>query len=110
MLIRLKLILKRFWIYKSFKSCLKYGSWDNTQLPFILPIIKALNKYILEVIIMTPCELTASITAIANALASKLSINELNLLGAVFSQLGDTLTTIATQRSICESNKEKDKP
>lgn len=56
---------------------------------------------------MTPCELTASITAIANALACKLTINELNLLGAIFSQLGDTLTTIATQRSICEEIREK---
>ena len=53
---------------------------------------------------MSPCELTASITAIANALACKLSVKELNLLGAVLSQLGDTLNTIATQRSICESN------
>lgn len=53
---------------------------------------------------MNPCELTASITAIANALACKLSINELNLLGAIFSQLGDTLTTIATQKSICENS------
>lgn len=51
---------------------------------------------------MSPCELTASITAIANTLACKLSVNELNLLGAVLSQLGDTLSTIATQRSICE--------
>ena len=52
---------------------------------------------------MNPCELTVSITAMANALASDLTNDELNVLGAVFSQLGDTLTTIATQRSICES-------
>ncbi len=52
---------------------------------------------------MNPCELTVSITALANALASDLTNDELNLLGAVFSQLGDTLVTIATQRSICES-------
>lgn len=56
---------------------------------------------------MSPCELTASVTAIANALACKLTTNELNLLGAVFSQLGDTLTTISTQRSICESLEER---
>lgn len=52
---------------------------------------------------MNPCELTVSITALANALAGKLTVNELNILGAVFSQLGDTLTTIATQKSICDN-------
>lgn len=56
---------------------------------------------------MTPCELTVSITAIANALACKLSANELTLLGAILSQLGDTLTTIATQKSICEEIENK---
>lgn len=50
---------------------------------------------------MNPCELTASITAIANALACKLTENELNLLGTALTQLADTLLTIATQRSIC---------
>lgn len=53
---------------------------------------------------MNPCELTAFITAIANTLSCNLSIDELNLLGAVFSQLGDTLTTIATQKSICDNS------
>ena len=53
---------------------------------------------------MNQCELTASVTALANALACKLSNNEVSLLGAVLSQLGDTLTTIATQRSICENS------
>ncbi len=50
---------------------------------------------------MNPCELTASVTALANAFACKMSVDELSLLGAVLTQLGDTLTTIATQRSIC---------
>lgn len=50
---------------------------------------------------MNPCELTASITAIANTLACRLTEDELNLLGAVLTQLGDTLLTIATQKSIC---------
>lgn len=53
---------------------------------------------------MNPCELTASITALANGLACKLTEDELNLLGAVLTQLGDTLITIATQRSICCQN------
>lgn len=51
---------------------------------------------------MNPCELTASITALANAIACKLTLNELNLLAVVLTQLGDTLATIAAQRSICE--------
>lgn len=56
---------------------------------------------------MNACELTALITAFANTLAGKLNINQLNLLGSVFSQLGDTLTTIAAQKTLCEAvNKE----
>ena len=50
---------------------------------------------------MNSCELTASITTIANALACKLSDDELNLLGVTLTLLADTLFTIATQRSIC---------
>ena len=50
---------------------------------------------------MNPCELTASITAIANALACGLTEEEISLLGTIFSQLGDTLATIAAHKSIC---------
>ena len=50
---------------------------------------------------MNGCELTASITALANTLACNLTEDELNLLGVVLTQLGDTLLTIATHRSIC---------
>ena len=50
---------------------------------------------------MNSCQLTASITAIANTLACQLTEEELNLLGVVLTQLGDTLLTITTQRSIC---------
>ena len=52
---------------------------------------------------MNPYELTASITAAANAIACKLNDNELSLLSAVLVQLGDTLATIVTQRGICEN-------
>ncbi len=55
----------------------------------------------MEVSFVNSCELTASITAIANALACKLTEDELNLLGVTLTQLADTLLTIATQRSIC---------
>lgn len=50
---------------------------------------------------MNTCELTASVTAAANAIACKLSDDELALLAAILVQLGDTLATIATQRAIC---------
>ena len=53
---------------------------------------------------MNSCELTASITAVANVLACRLNEDELNLLGVVLTQLGDTLITIATQRAICSKS------
>ena len=53
---------------------------------------------------MNPLKLTTTITALANAIACKLSVDQLNLLGVILTQLGDTIITIATQRSICESN------
>lgn len=49
---------------------------------------------------MNSCELTASITACANALACRLTEDELNLLGAALTQLADTLFTIAAQRGV----------
>ena len=51
---------------------------------------------------MNACELTASITALANAIACNKSASEINLLAAVFSQLGDTLATITAQQGLCE--------
>ena len=50
---------------------------------------------------MSPCELTATITAISNWLACQLTQEELELLGVTLTQLGDTLLTIATHKSIC---------
>lgn len=50
---------------------------------------------------MNPIEWTASITAVANALACRLTDDELNLLGVTLTQLADTLFTIAAQRSFC---------
>lgn len=57
---------------------------------------------------MNSCELTAAVTAVANTLACKLSNEELTLLASVLVQLGDTLVTIATQRSICENINKKE--
>ena len=53
---------------------------------------------------MNGCTLTATVTALANTLACNLSEDELTLLGVILTQLGDTLLTIATQRSICCKN------
>lgn len=50
---------------------------------------------------MNPCELTASVAAIANTLACNLTAEEITLLGSVLTQLGDTLLTIAAHKSIC---------
>lgn len=51
---------------------------------------------------MNTCTLTTGITAVANAIACGKTTDEINLLGVIFTQLGDTLLTIATQRAICE--------
>ena len=50
---------------------------------------------------MSACELTVAITAIANWLAGQLTLEELELLGVSLTQLGDTVLTIVTQKSIC---------
>lgn len=51
---------------------------------------------------MNACELSASITALANILAGSMSREELDLLGAILTQLGgDTLTTIAACNRLC---------
>ncbi len=54
---------------------------------------------------MNYCQLTALVTGIANSLAAGLNEEQLEFLGAVFTQLGDTLETIAAQKSICERKK-----
>ena len=52
---------------------------------------------------MNSCELTAGVTALANVIACKLNNEELTLLAALLVQLGDTLVTLATQRSLCDN-------
>ena len=51
---------------------------------------------------MNAGELTATVTAIANAIASILTADEAILLATVLVQLSDTLITIATWRQSCE--------
>lgn len=48
-----------------------------------------------------PLALTTAINTLAVAIASRLNDNELNLVAAIFNQLGETLGTIATQRELC---------
>ena len=56
---------------------------------------------------MNTCQLTASVTALANLIASKLTVEETTFLATIIVQLGDTLATIATQRVICEAEVSK---
>ena len=49
-------------------------------------------------------ELTASLTAIANAIACGLTVTELALVAGVFVQIGDTLATIAAHRALLEES------
>ena len=57
---------------------------------------------------MGSLELTMGVTALANAIARGIPDDEaLSLLSAVFTQLGDTLATIAARRALCESTEEK---
>ena len=46
---------------------------------------------------MNSLELTSAITALANAIACKLTSEETALLSSIFVQLGDTLATIAAR-------------
>lgn len=52
---------------------------------------------------MQSCELVATVTAIACAIANNCSEDEVALLSSVFNQLGDTLGTILAQES-CNQN------
>ena len=59
---------------------------------------------------MNPLELTAAVTALANALACERTPSEIALLAGVFVQLGDTLATIAAQQALCEEQAKKNTP
>ena len=55
---------------------------------------------------MNSLELTGAITVIANAIACRLTVDEIALVAGIFVQLGDTLATIAAHENLCE-NKNK---
>ena len=56
---------------------------------------------------MNALELSTLVTALANAIACNLSPSEIALIASIFVQLGDTLATIAAQRSLCEEQADK---
>ena len=52
---------------------------------------------------MNSLELTGAVTAIANTIAYKLTLEEIALIASILVQLGDTLATIAARKGLCES-------
>lgn len=52
---------------------------------------------------MKPCEITAVVTAVANFISCNFTDEQIDLLGAIFVQLGDTLATISAQNALCDS-------
>lgn len=48
-----------------------------------------------------PLALTTAVNSLAVAVAAQLNDNELGMVATIFSQLGDTLETIAAQRAFC---------
>ena len=56
---------------------------------------------------MKSFELTAAITAAANAIACGKTVSELALIASIFVQIGDTLATVAAEKGLCEERGEK---
>ena len=48
-----------------------------------------------------PLAFTTALNTLAAAIAAQLNDDDLNLAAAALTQLGDTLATIAVQRSLC---------
>ena len=53
---------------------------------------------------MKSSELTAAITALANAVAAGLTEGEITLAASIFVQLSDTLSTIVAVRALADCN------
>lgn len=56
---------------------------------------------------MNSCELVTFVSSLACVLSEKCTSEELSIMAAVFTQLGDTLVTIVTHNEIC-CDKNKD--
>ena len=57
---------------------------------------------------MKSLELTSGVTALANALACRLTLEEVTLLSSILVQLGDTLATIAASEELCRETDKQD--
>ena len=55
-------------------------------------------------------KLTSAITALANVLSCQCSTDKLLLLAVILTQLGDTLSTLATKRELLEKFESSAKP
>lgn len=55
---------------------------------------------------MNPCEYTMLVSAIACSIAKDKTEDEVELLAAFFTQLGDSLATFITYKSICCCSKD----
>lgn len=56
---------------------------------------------------MTAPELTGAVTALANAIACRLTADEITLLACILVQLSDTLNTIVVRESLCGGETQK---
>lgn len=57
---------------------------------------------------MCPQGFLYTITALASAIAENYTDEETALLGAIFSQLGDTLSTVAAKNAMCAAKQQKE--
>lgn len=53
---------------------------------------------------LSPAGLAASVTALAIALTEGRTSTQMGILGAIFTQLGDTITTMSLQKALLESS------
>lgn len=58
---------------------------------------------------MQPCELVILISTMACRIAEGRSADEIALISSIFSQLGDTLSTISAYQDLCCNNDEEKK-
>ncbi|KEZ90062.1 MULTISPECIES: DUF6774 domain-containing protein [Clostridia] len=56
---------------------------------------------------MQPCELVVLISTLACHIAEGRSADEIALISSIFSQLGDTLSTISAFQDLCCDNEEE---
>jgi hypothetical protein len=56
---------------------------------------------------MDECELITLVTAIACTISKCCSDDDISILSVIFTQLGDTLTTVLTKRELCEKNNKR---